>query len=723
MKKRLETLLIAFLLLFLPALLYINSLPATTLWEDDGLILDNRVIREPGNILRLFSPSYWATYHLASFKDYRPVGLSSFIIDNTLLEPTVKTYRAVNILIYSLTCLLVYFLASLLFSSERRGLAAALLFAAHPAHVEAVVWLKNRPELLAALLMLTSLLFFAGYCLAGRRRTALLAASLLAGLLAFLSKESALILPLVICLTLILLRRERRTETRAAVLIPYFTAAGAVYLFKMFSVSRGRAGDALSYLPHPVSRVALAVKTAGSYLRLLILPTDLSIQHVAPAIGQAMDYEFLLALTASFAFVLALLAALRRNRLLAFALAWTALCLLPASNTLVMLSGRPVAEQRLFFPSAGFCMAVACFMRAGRGWRSRWIPLAAIVVCFGVLTMNRNRDWADRRTLMERALATSPGSWKPGLSLSLLSFEDGDYDGAFRHARTAATGYPNLTEPYRSMGALYGRLGHLEKAEGYYRLALRIDPHDYLAHNGLGNIYSKAGKYGRARQEYLRSVGNWPQPAPILANIGWTYEKEGRSEEAVRCYREAILSYPDYKKAYCDLGRVLYKMEKQHESRRAFEEAIEIDEGYGPAHRGIGEIELARGRHEEAREHFRRALAVSPGTAEVLNSMAVSYKRDGDLRTAFEYYRRALASNPRVQTYMDSLLDTYRSIGDPALLDRLSGTIVESSRKCLASGHPAMAKAYLETLLQADPGNAKAKEMIMRLYSRGRDGY
>lgn len=717
MKTRMETFLSLLLVLSLAFLLYINSLEGTTLWEDGVLVLDNRLIRDTGNLGRLFSPAFWSSYHLTTSKDYRPVSFSTFIIDNAVFGGSVQIHRGGNIILYGVTSVLLYLLVNLLSSSRKIALAAALLFASHPVHVEAVVWLKNRSELLATLFMLVALIAFIKMCLSGKMRTPLLAASLVAFILALLSKESALVLPIILCAVLFFLRREGRTGAKAAVLVPYLLSSGAFYLFKTLAIPQGRMDDALSYLPAPYSRIALAVETIGSYIRLLLLPAGLSVQHVSPAIGQAMDGGFLLSLSITFIFLIALIVSLRRRRFLALALAWVMICLLPLSNIIFMFPGRPVAEQRLFFPSVGMAMALASFLASAGGARQRRVTLAVIVICYGALTIDRNMDWSDGRKIMERALAVSPGSWKAGLNLSSRSFDEGDYAAAFRYARTSAALYPNLTRPYRHIAALYDKLGHPGKAEGYYKLALRIKPEDALAHNGLGSIYAKAGKYGLARREYSLALRHQVQPATVLANIGWTHEKCGSLEEAARYYRKAILHYPDFKNGYCDLGRVLYRMGRLDDSRRAFAEALEIDGSYSPAHRGFGEIALAEGLHEPAREHFERALDLSPGNAEVLNSIAISYKREGALRSAFAYQQRAFLSDPLNSSYFNSLLNTYRLMDDPSPKDQLGKAITAAARRCLASGHGEAARSYLETLLQIDNGNAQAREMIMELYS------
>ena len=153
---------------------------------------------------------------------YQPIRILSYAIDYKIWKLNPLGYHITNILFYILTCIMVFFTLRLL-SSELREEASpdshgrvaifgALLFAAHPVHVEAVTWLAARKE------VLQGFFFFLGFYLylkanreTGRRAFCFyLSLVVLSILLATLSKPSAVIFPGVIAVYEISKRKKRR---------------------------------------------------------------------------------------------------------------------------------------------------------------------------------------------------------------------------------------------------------------------------------------------------------------------------------------------------------------------------------------------------------------------------------------------------------------------------------------------------------------------------------
>jgi len=136
----------------LVGLLYLNTLGHQFTNWDDGMIYRNPGIRHLSweGIIKIF--------RLEKGETYQPVRMLSYAIDYRFWKLNPMGYRITNILFYILTCLTVFFTLRLLSASLREekqldshfrvGLFGALLFAAHPVHVEAVTWLSARKEVL-----------------------------------------------------------------------------------------------------------------------------------------------------------------------------------------------------------------------------------------------------------------------------------------------------------------------------------------------------------------------------------------------------------------------------------------------------------------------------------------------------------------------------------------------------------------------------------------------
>jgi nitrogen fixation-related uncharacterized protein len=129
-----------------------------------------------------------------------------------------------SVLLHAANAMLVYLMGAVRLIGWRVSLLAALVFAVLERHHEAVVWYAALPELLVFLFSITTLLLWLKWLEGGRGW--LLAATLGAFFLALASKESGVVLSVVLPATAILLRR-RRAEALAWGL--FFLGAGVAY--------------------------------------------------------------------------------------------------------------------------------------------------------------------------------------------------------------------------------------------------------------------------------------------------------------------------------------------------------------------------------------------------------------------------------------------------------------------------------------------------------------
>ena len=146
---------------------------------------------------------------------YRPVAHVVFAVEHAVFGQSPHTSHAINVLLYALLCVLVYWFIRRLDERIPRWAAAAgsLLFAIHPIHTEVVASIKNREEILALLFPLAAalLLLRARWSrVDGRVLVTILGAAVLFAL-GYFSKRSgvgfAVILPMVLVV------RNRDTNT------------------------------------------------------------------------------------------------------------------------------------------------------------------------------------------------------------------------------------------------------------------------------------------------------------------------------------------------------------------------------------------------------------------------------------------------------------------------------------------------------------------------------
>lgn len=139
---------------------------------------------------KIFSSPYYEDESGYAY-EYRPVALAFFAIEHSLFGENPFTSHFINVLLYAITCSLIFVLLKLLLVDYHPyfPILITLLFSVFPLHTEVVASIKNRDEILAlmfgvstAIVLLKENKKFLHYILA-----------ILLFTLSILSKQSALV--------------------------------------------------------------------------------------------------------------------------------------------------------------------------------------------------------------------------------------------------------------------------------------------------------------------------------------------------------------------------------------------------------------------------------------------------------------------------------------------------------------------------------------------------
>jgi len=135
-------------------------------------------------------------------------------------------YNVFSLAVHILNCLLVFALGAWPLVGWRVAAAAAMFFAVYEGHQEAVVWYAALPELLVAVFVLASVVFWLGWLRGGPRRRWYYRFSLGCFILALFSKESAVVVVALAPIAAAIDGKPWRDWLRAA--LP-FAALAALY--------------------------------------------------------------------------------------------------------------------------------------------------------------------------------------------------------------------------------------------------------------------------------------------------------------------------------------------------------------------------------------------------------------------------------------------------------------------------------------------------------------
>ena len=144
-------------IIFFPALLYINSLSNTFVYDDVYTITENYFIKSLGNLPKLFQPDYLL---LSGELSYRPVVTLTYFIDYAIWQLNPLGYHLTNIILHTVNVCLFYCLIINICKNHTVSLFATLFLLSHPILTETVIAICYREDILASIFFLLAFILF-----------------------------------------------------------------------------------------------------------------------------------------------------------------------------------------------------------------------------------------------------------------------------------------------------------------------------------------------------------------------------------------------------------------------------------------------------------------------------------------------------------------------------------------------------------------------------------
>ncbi len=539
---------------------YWPSLSGGFLWDDDGNVTDNPLLRSASGLRQIW-------FSAASI-EYYPVYYTSFWLEWQVWGARPLGYRVDNLLLHLLNTGLLW----LLLRRWRVPGAAwiAAFFALHPVQAATVAWVTERKNTLAMLFYLLAMLAYPAppAALRGGRYWAAWGCFLLG----LLTKPTLALLPLVLWVA-----AWWRAGASGANLAAYWRDAGrraalALIPFLVLAVAAG----ALRILWHPAYagpevsprlggtafRAVVAGKAFWFYLGQAILPIHLAMIYPRWVVQpQAWTAWLPLAAAAATGLGLGAWRARAWARLALFGLVFYACALFPVSGLFDnnFFTFAFVADHWMYALLPGILVALAglgdLVPRAGRPWG--WALLAAGLLACGVATRHQAALYADAETLYRAALVSNPDNVVAHHNLANLLLERGADREALPHYLAAVAAHPNFWQAHLQAGKIYARQGAVTNAIHHYARALDVSRDNPETLFYLGTLLGQIGRHAEAVTTLSRAIAVNPVEDPVaLFNLGVACYSVGDLVRAEACFARALDARPDYEQAQRSLELV-----------------------------------------------------------------------------------------------------------------------------------------------------------------------
>jgi len=420
--------LVVFLGMVVAVAAYLHSLDYPFVNDDRFYVVENTKLAglHFAQLWRLFVEPY-NPYEFLPLRDL------SYWFDITLFGLTPSAFRVHSIILYLLClplvyattlCLWRYFRPSANASAPWAAAAVAVLFVVNPSHVEAVVWISGRKDVLSAVFSLLALWL----ALKSKREHGLSpgysAVTLVALLAAMLSKATAVAVAPVIAMLWVFFWRDIPIQyrQRVALLWPIsglILAAGIAVIFSAYSSAKSPA-----YFE--VETITRALAVLGWMVRLVVSPE--SRHFIYPVFDDPyLPVMVTLGVATLVSAIAGVVIVLRKRSLEGFALIAIVLLCMPYIQLIPYKTHSLVSDRFLtlaVWPAALLIVALTWRFRPA----IRTALIFAVVLLWSFQTIERPRDWRSYEALWDADFRAFPGHYLPAYEvITMYQLSKGQY--------------------------------------------------------------------------------------------------------------------------------------------------------------------------------------------------------------------------------------------------------------------------------------------------------
>lgn len=526
---------------------------------DDHVLLERNADLKRSDVwVQSFTRDYYSSSELVGESGYyRPIPVTLNAMDMRVWQDAARGAHLTNLMLHVLVSLLWAAALMALGATPLAAWIVALLFAAHPVHAESVAFISGRVDVVATLFLLLGMV-----CAARRGLWAAVGVGLCA-LLAFLSKEIALVMPLL----LILVWRTTATRNRWAPawprqqIIAMCIAGGVVLLLRVTALGSLLPATAHQVRPEgawllPVKALLFSLSSVYVPLRMISMEPDPSrldlLRLIVGGLAALLFWGIAFARLQATAF-------LRRALLASGVSLILVLNLLPQETLL---------SERFLYLASGFLLAPLGVLAAA-GWQRTGI-LRVVTIVAGVVVLTllmsishwRSGVWRTDTTVWRQAVREEPQRAAFWDRLGLALNERRSYNEAEVALRRAVDLDPNNANALHNMGVLLQSTQRPAEAIPFYQGALQRQPGNISTYLNLGQVLSAVRDYKGALEAFQTATRL--KPDHVLAHrMAAMAAMSAQEPEQARRHLEAALRLTPQDPSLQQLLRKVQKLESR----------------------------------------------------------------------------------------------------------------------------------------------------------------
>lgn len=651
----------SFIIILAAFIQYSNTLGHEYAWDDKIVIEENERVQEGFSGIPDLLKKYTSDLRQDQY-GYRPVTLITFAIDYELSKGEPGLSHFMNVLYFSILCLVLFLLLKRIFYqySPLLPLLVTLLFTVHPIHVEVVANIKSRDEILALLFCLISLIQLLKFY--EFRKWKYIIYTLVFFILGFLSKENAIVFLLIYPLTLfkVIDTNWKRVLKITAIVVPIL-AVIAILINSYASNSQLGVektvglgvyqenlilGNAFFYVDFFISKVANASYLVLLYLKDFFVPTNLAYYHGQGDLEPVgLGWQSILGGIVSVFLLVFSVLRFKRYPVISYGILFFLFSISIYLHLVKSLSDTR-ADRFLFFASVGLSILLVgilakvlktdlkaeskpdlkknkneslasplqSFKKLATPFK---IAFVALLVFFSVITFSRNSIWKNDFTLVENDMERLDSSARP-------------------HYYFAT----NLNQQIQQNG-LDPRVE--EQMIYHYRRSMELSDEIYYGRLELGGYLMNQGKIDEGIRIFEETVNLFPNTSDPRYYLGQAFVQKERYDDAIIQLEKCILLAPKSPDAYYLLAISYAKTGAFEKGENLANEGLrKFPQAAQSMYEALGHVYFEMGDMNKSTQRTLKMIEHGGDSYKAYATVIGRYQTKGDDVNAAKYYQSAI---------------------------------------------------------------------------------
>ncbi|MCU0324237.1 MAG: tetratricopeptide repeat protein [Spirosomaceae bacterium] len=560
-------------------------------WDDQMYATENKMILKPtfANLMRLMGVECALNYH--------PVTMASLWLNSFLFGQKATPFIVVNVLIHALNTILIFrFTQKLTNHNTLISFFVALIWGVHPMHVESVVWVSERKDVLYTMFFFLACLQYVKFIETDNRKYYFI--TLVLFVLACLSKAMAVVLPVVLILIDFWFGKSLFNLKNYTSKIPFFIVSILFGALAVHVQGGGNLGGLLEKMTLDVAisdtfslwqRLCFGFYGFMVYIFKFFIPVNLHNFYAYPPADQYNNVQYMSAPFVGL-ILLGLAFVVRNKSKESFFGFWFFFITIALVLQFLSVGGAILAERYSYVPYFGLAFTVFYLL-------NKYVSNKSVILGIGAIAA---------LVFMFRSFQMSK-TYKDTGTLFLNSYQYEPLSGVVNE---------NLANHY-------GRTGNIDLVIRYGDAALQKGVQSYALLGAMGNAWHLKGDNKKALQFYEDCIRNSPdhRRATAYYNRGIVNRAAGNYEQSAKDFSEAMkrtedsTTYLSYR-AYSNLLAKNYQS-AINDYTSMISKGIAVDTAYN--NRAVSRYSL--GDPNGAISDLKQALKINPNYAEVKDNL------------------------------------------------------------------------------------------------------